>query len=127
MATVAPGSLRASFRGEIVEPTDAGYDGARRVWSALHDRRPALIVRPVDAADVATAIRFGRDADLLIAVRAGGHSIAGHSTCDDGLVPGSTSPSPSRQVASVWLEPTASTTVPPLASRSPPLSAMPLP
>jgi len=78
--------LRSSFRGEIVDPADAGYDDARRVWSALHDRRPALIVRPVDVADIAAAIRYGRDADLLIAVRGGGHSITGHSTCDDGLV-----------------------------------------
>ncbi len=78
--------LRSSFRGEIVGLDDAGYEDARRVWSALVDRRPALVVRPTDAADVAAAIRFAREHDLIVAVRAGGHSIDGFSTCDDGMV-----------------------------------------
>lgn len=78
--------LRSSFRGEIVGPSDPGYDDARRVWSGLYDRRPAVVVRPVDVDDVAAAVRFCREADLLIAVRGGGHSISGHSTCDGGLV-----------------------------------------
>ena len=84
--TVRRGDLPGKFKGEVVEPEDATYDDARRVWNARFDRRPALIVRPrtVDAA--ATAIRFGRDRDLQIAIRAGGHSAAGHSTCDGGLV-----------------------------------------
>src|SRR5690242_13184353 len=82
LAAVSISRLRSSFRGEIVSPSAPQYDDARRVWSALHDRRPALVVRPIDVDDVAAAIRFGREADLLIAVRGGGHSISGHSTCD---------------------------------------------
>lgn len=76
----------SSFRGEIVTPIDDGYDAARSVWCATVDKRPALIVRPTDAADVAAAIRFARDEDLRIAIRSGGHSVDGFSTCDDGMV-----------------------------------------
>lgn len=78
--------FRSSFRGQVVTPADDGYDDARRVWCATVDRRPAIVVRPVDARDVAAAIRFARDEDLAIALRSGGHSIDGFSTCDDGLV-----------------------------------------
>jgi FAD/FMN-containing dehydrogenase len=78
--------LRSDFPGQLMTPADEGYDEARRVWNARFDRRPALIVRPTSVAEVATAIRFGRDRDLEIAVRAGGHSAAGHSTSDGGLV-----------------------------------------
>ncbi len=78
--------LRRSFRGEVVRPSDASYDEARRLWSSVHDRRPAVILRPTTPAEVATAIRFGRDQGLELAVRSGGHSAAGHSTCDGGLV-----------------------------------------
>ena len=78
--------LRRTFGGEIVTPEAAGYDDARRVWNAVFDRRPALIVRPTSVADVQAAIRFGRERDLEIAVRGGGHSALGHSTSDGGLV-----------------------------------------
>lgn len=74
------------FRGEIVTPGDGGYDKARSVWCATVHKRPAIVVRPVDAADVATAVRFAREQDLVPALRSGGHSIDGFSTCDDGLV-----------------------------------------
>lgn len=80
--------LRTTFRGDVILPADAGYDQARRVWNGMIDRRPALVVRPVDAEDAITAVRFGRDNDLVIAVRGGGHSLPGLSTCDDGLVIG---------------------------------------
>jgi FAD/FMN-containing dehydrogenase len=80
------GRFRSAFGGEIVAPGDAEYEAARRVWSGLFDRRPALIVRPTNTDDVAAAIQFGRDANLLIAIRGGGHGITGHATCDDGLV-----------------------------------------
>jgi len=79
-------SLREDFAGEIVLPDDPGYDQARAVWNGMADRRPALVVRPTDPDDVIAAIRFARERDLLIAVRCGGHSIPGLSTCDDGIV-----------------------------------------
>ena len=78
--------LRRAFTGEILTADAEGYDDARRVWNAMFDRRPALVVRPLTVEDVATAIRFGREHDLEIAVRGGGHSAVGHSTTDGGLV-----------------------------------------
>jgi FAD/FMN-containing dehydrogenase len=75
-----------SFAGEIVLPDDRGYDGARAVWNGMADRRPALVVRPAGVDDVVSALRFGREQELLVAVRCGGHSIPGLSTCDDGIV-----------------------------------------
>jgi FAD/FMN-containing dehydrogenase len=79
-------AFRASFGGAVIAPGDDAYEDARRVWNAMHDLRPALILRPASTAEVAVAIRFGREQDLEIAVRAGGHSAAGHSTTDGGLV-----------------------------------------
>ena len=84
MNSVSP--LREVFAGEIVGPDDPGYDQARAVWNGMADRRPALVVRPTHVDDVVSALRFAREADLLIAVRCGGHSIPGLSTCDDGIV-----------------------------------------
>ncbi len=78
--------LREEFGGEVILPSDGAYDDARRVWNALFDRRPAILLRPTSVEDVATAIRFGRERDLEIAIRAGAHSNAGHSTTDGGLV-----------------------------------------
>ena len=78
--------LRRTFGGEIITPADPGYDEARRLWNGVHDKRPAVIVRPRDASEVATAIAFGRDRGLEIAIRSGGHSPSGHSSVDDGLV-----------------------------------------
>ena len=78
--------LRESVDGEVVAPSDAGYAEACKVWNGAHDRRPALVVRCATAGDVATAVGFARSNDLLIAVRGGGHSIAGFSTCDNGIV-----------------------------------------
>ena len=79
--------LREAVRGEIVIPGDDGYADACRVWNGAHDgRRPALVVRCTGAADVIAAVGFARGNDLTIAVRGGGHSVAGFSTCDDGIV-----------------------------------------
>jgi FAD/FMN-containing dehydrogenase len=79
--------LRQALRGQLVTPTDASYEEAARIWNGVHDgRRPALIVRCAGAADVIAAVGFARSKDLAIAVRGGGHSIAGFSTCDDGIV-----------------------------------------
>jgi FAD/FMN-containing dehydrogenase len=78
--------FREAFGGDVVLPSDPGYDDARRVWNARFDRRPALVVRPTGTDDVAAAIRFARELDLEIAIRSGGHSASGHSTTDGGLV-----------------------------------------
>ena len=74
------------FTGTVIRPPEAGYDAARAIWNAMHDRRPALIVRPRSAPGVAAAIRYARARGLVIAVRCGGHSMPGHSVCDDGIV-----------------------------------------
>jgi FAD/FMN-containing dehydrogenase len=79
-------SFRESFAGEIVLPDDPGYDQARAVWNGMADRLPALVVRPAGVDDVVSAVRFAREEELLVAVRCGGHSIPGLSTCDDGIV-----------------------------------------
>ena len=80
------GSLRETFTGEIILPSERAYDEARAVWNKMFDRRPAIVVRPRGADDVIAALRFAREEELLVAVRCGGHSIPGLSTCDDGIV-----------------------------------------
>lgn len=76
----------ASLRGELIQPGDARYDEARKVYNAMHDRRPALMVHAAGVADVIAAVNFVRTHDLLLAVRGGGHSAPGFGTCDGGLV-----------------------------------------
>ena len=78
--------LAGQVIGSVVLRDDVGYDAAREVWNAAHDRRPAVVVRCHCPADVAETVRFARSEGLLLAVRGGGHSAAGFSTCDDGVV-----------------------------------------
>jgi len=78
--------LHKSLRGTILQPGDESYDGARRIWNGMIDKRPALIARCTGPADVMAAVRFAREEELPIAVRAGGHNVAGSSVCDGGLV-----------------------------------------
>jgi hypothetical protein len=74
-----------SIRGDVLQPNDPRF-GERPVFNAMHKRRPALIVRCTGTADVADTVRFARQHNLLVAVRGGGHSVAGHSSCDGGIV-----------------------------------------
>ena len=78
--------LKSSFRGELIQSEDAVYESARKVYNGMIDKRPRLIARCVDVADVMAAVEFGRENDLLTAIRGGGHNGAGLGTCDDGLV-----------------------------------------
>src|SRR6185312_14902485 len=78
--------LKTSFRGDLIQATDAAYESARKVYNAMIDKRPRLIARCVDVADVMAAVNFGRDNGLLTSIRGGGHNGAGLGTCDDGLV-----------------------------------------
>jgi FAD/FMN-containing dehydrogenase len=80
------GRLRGAVRGEIVEPGDPDYDEARKVYNAMHDKRPAIVVRAVDAGDVIATVDFARETGLRLAVRGGSHSVTGYGTCDDGVV-----------------------------------------
>jgi UDP-N-acetylenolpyruvoylglucosamine reductase len=79
-------TLTAALRGDLICPADPDYDTARRVYNGMVDRRPALIVRAADTADVSAAIHFAREQQLPLAIRGGGHSVIGLGTCDDGLV-----------------------------------------
>ena len=78
--------LKASLRGELLVPGQSGYEQARKLWNGAIDRRPALIARCAGAADVTESVKFARDHNLLVAVRAGGHSLSGQSVCDGGLM-----------------------------------------
>jgi len=76
----------AAIQGQVIAPGDPLYDVARRVWNTRYDRYPGIIARCSNTADVTRAVQFARSENLLVAVRSGGHSGAGHSTCDGGLV-----------------------------------------
>jgi FAD/FMN-containing dehydrogenase len=78
--------LEASFGGQLVRPGDPAYDEHRMIWNASIDRSPALIARCSGVADVIAAVRFARETGLVVAVRGGGHSFPGQSTCDGGIV-----------------------------------------
>jgi FAD/FMN-containing dehydrogenase len=78
--------VRAGFDGDVIEPGDAAYDETRAVFNAMFDRRPAVILRPRDTSGVQAAIRLARESGVPLAVRAGGHSVAGFSAVEDGIV-----------------------------------------
>ncbi len=83
---LAVDELATRFLGELLRPGEAGYDEARRVWNAAIDRYPALIARCTGTADVMAAVNFARARNLVVAVRGGGHNVAGNAVCDGGLV-----------------------------------------
>ncbi len=78
--------LTRHFRGELIRRNDRQYDAARRIWNGAIDRYPALIARCTGVADVLAAVRFARERELVVAVRGGGHNVAGTAVCDDGVV-----------------------------------------
>ena len=82
----ATAAFEARLRGQLIRPQDPDYEAARRVYNGMIDRRPQLIARCVDVADVVAAVNFARDNELPLAIRGGGHNVAGFATCDDGLV-----------------------------------------
>lgn len=94
--------LRAQVRG-VLAPGDDGYEAARRIWNGMIDRRPAVIARCAGVADVMAAVRFAREEGLPVAVRGGGHGVAGRAVCDDGIV---IDLSPMK---GIWVDPAART------------------
>src|SRR5215831_5234718 len=78
--------LRGQFRGDLLRTGEPGYEEARTIWNGIWARQPALIARCTDVGDVRAAIRVATETGILTAIRCGGHSLAGFSTCDDGLV-----------------------------------------
>ena len=79
-------AFRSSLRGELIEPGDSSYEAARKVYNAMIERRPRLIARCTDVADVMAAVKFAREQRLLVAIRGGGHNAGGLGVCDGGLV-----------------------------------------
>src|SRR5215218_8204340 len=80
------GQFGSGLRGELLRPGIAGYEEARLLWNGLIDKRPALIARCAGVADVIDSVNFARENDSLVAVRGGGHNVAGNAVCDGGLV-----------------------------------------
>jgi FAD binding domain/Berberine and berberine like len=82
----AVSGLAANFQGQLIQPGDPTYDSVRQIWNGQIQRKPALIARCSGVADVIAAVRFGREHALRASVRGGGHAVAGHAICHDGLV-----------------------------------------
>jgi FAD/FMN-containing dehydrogenase len=79
-------AFRDTLRGALLRPGDAGYDTARGIWNGMIDRRPTMIVRCQGVADVIAAVNFARTTALAVAVRGGGHGVAGHAVCNGGMM-----------------------------------------
>src|SRR5271170_2544251 len=79
-------SLHQRFKGDLVRPSDTGYEDARAIWNGMVARKPGLIARCADVSDVQTAVRAASETGVLTAIRCGGHSLTGFSTCDGGMV-----------------------------------------
>ena len=86
LSKAAVNELSDSLRGQLLTRGDAGYDDARTLWNAMHDKHPALIARCADVQDVSTAVNFAREHELLLAVKGGGHSFPGKSVCEGGMM-----------------------------------------
>ncbi|HWC18269.1 MAG TPA: FAD-dependent oxidoreductase, partial [Terriglobales bacterium] len=84
LASVA--DLKNRFRGPLLAANDIGYDIVRKVWNGNIERRPSLIARCTGVTDVMEAVTFARERGLVVAVRGGAHNVAGHATCDEGIV-----------------------------------------
>jgi FAD/FMN-containing dehydrogenase len=78
--------LRAGFQGSLIGPKNAEYDEARKIWNGSIDKRPAVIAKCAGTSDVVAAVNFAREKGLAVAVRGGGHNVAGNASCDDGIV-----------------------------------------
>jgi FAD/FMN-containing dehydrogenase len=82
----AVAELKMHMRGSLLRPGDAGYDAARSIWNGMIDKRPGLIARCTGVADIIACVNFARTHRLVLAVRSGGHNVAGNALCDGGLV-----------------------------------------
>src|SRR5215467_10421496 len=79
-------AFRSGLRGELIDPQSPNYDAARKVYNGMIDRRPRLIARCADVADVIASVNFAREQQLAVSIRGGGHNAGGLGVCDDGLV-----------------------------------------
>jgi FAD/FMN-containing dehydrogenase len=79
-------TFSSEFKGQLLTPTDTGYDEARKLWNGMVDKRPALIAQCTTTSDVVTAVNHARNNGLVVAVRGGGHNVAGNASCDGGIV-----------------------------------------
>src|ERR1700752_4598678 len=86
MNEAAIAAFKASLRGELIEPGNAGYEEGRKVYNRMIDRRTRMIARCAAVSDVMAAVKFAREQKVLVAIRGGGHNAGGLGVCDDGLV-----------------------------------------
>src|SRR5262245_8000702 len=80
------GDLRSRLKGQVLLPEDDGYENARKIWNAMIDKRPGAIVRCLATSDVVNAVNCARESGVALAIRGGGHNIAGKALCDGGIV-----------------------------------------